>query len=262
MSTVFREVKQKLQFKCTQSADFPAHVHDDIELVYVRRGSSAAYCDGRKYVLTEGDCFLVFPNQIHHYTDCVPGEYIVLILKPDRLLRYSDAFSNGQPEFAVWDAADSSVVFLLEQALREFLQDGDSSTMDDYLTLIFGKLLRHYRIVCGPVSRDCVLSILQYCSQHYSENLSIDILTEQLHISRSHISHIFSSRLNIGFCEYVNSLRLSAAMPLLESGNHTVTEVSAQAGFPTIRTFNRVFRRKYGISPSQYRKSHNRQNLS
>lgn len=258
MHNVFREVKQQLHFKCHQHVDFPAHVHDDIELVYVRRGSGSAYCDGRKYTLAPGTFFLVFPNQIHHYADDIAGEYIVLIVKPDRLLRYSEVFPEGQPESAIWNAVkepEDGTVTLLEQALREFLQDGDSGTMDDYLTLIFGKLLRHYRIVRSPVSRDCVLNILQYCSRHYREPLSINILAEQLHISRSHISHIFSSRLNISFCDYINSLRLSAALPLLESGNRTVTEVSDLAGFPTIRTFNRVFRRKYGMSPLQYRKS-------
>ena len=258
MHSIFREVKQQLHFKCHQHVDFPAHVHDDIELVYVRQGRGTAYCDGQKYTLAPGTFFLAFPNQIHHYADDIAGEYIVLIAKPNRLLRYSETFLEGQPEAAVWNAAqeqNDGTAVLLEQALREFRQDGDSGTMDDYLTLIFGKLLRHYRIVRDPVSRDCVLNILQYCSQQYRDPLSIGILAEQLHISRSHISHIFSARLSISFCEYVHSLRLSAALSLLESGSLNITEVSDLAGFPTIRTFNRVFRRKYGISPSQYQKS-------
>ena len=86
MQKVFREIKIKLQFSKEISLNFSAHIHEDIELIYVKSGGGIAFCDGKKYILSENSFFLVFPNQVHHYTECVLGEYIVLIIKPSSLL--------------------------------------------------------------------------------------------------------------------------------------------------------------------------------
>lgn len=253
MQNIFREVKTRITFERRKGLDFPAHIHDDIELVYVVRGGGLAYCDGRQYALTPGSFFLAFPNQTHHYAQCLEGEYIVLILKPSRLLYHDGVFLDGQPESAVCPGAQE-LAGLLETALAEFRAEGDSCIVDGYLTAFFGKLLKQCRIEKSHLSRDCVLSILQYCAQHFRENISVQELSQALHISRSHICHIFSRRLHIGFCDYVNSLRLNEAVKLLENKNFSMAEISDRAGFPTIRTFNRAFLKRYGSSPTAYRK--------
>ena len=48
MEKIFREVKGKITFHRTAHLNFPAHVHDDIEFVYVRQGGGIAWCDGKK----------------------------------------------------------------------------------------------------------------------------------------------------------------------------------------------------------------------
>ncbi len=56
MQKIFREIKKHPVFRNRSGLDFPPHIHDDIELVFVKKGSVAAYCDGKKYILTE-NCF-------------------------------------------------------------------------------------------------------------------------------------------------------------------------------------------------------------
>jgi len=252
MQNIFREVKTQLVFKHRTGIDFAAHIHDDLELVYVKQGGGIAYCDGRQYTLTEGSFFLVFPNQIHQYSNCPQGAYIVLIMKPSRLLHLDSFFGEGQPESAVCSDCPE-LAALLEIALTEFLQEGDSCVVDGYLTAFFGKLLKHYTVERSSLSHSCVLSILQYCARHFRENISVKDISEQLHISPSHISHIFNRRLHISFRDYINALRLNEAVKLLENRAFTIAEVAGQAGFPTIRTFNRAFAKHYGQTPSAYR---------
>ena len=79
-------------------------------------------------------------------------------------------------------------------------------------------------------------------------------VADKLCISRSTVSHLFNERLAMNFCDYINSLRLSDAVKLLKNGKNTITEISDLSGFSTIRTFNRAFLKRYGISPSEYRK--------
>lgn len=256
MENVFRQVKAQIEFGRRRNVNFPAHIHEDIELIYVKKGSCTAFCDGRKYVLTSKDFFLAFPNQAHHYTECTSGEYYVLILKPSQLLGYNEVFLEGAPVSAVCRPEENdNTVYLLETAYREFEQDGYSRIIDAYLTAMFGKLLRRYRIEKSGIRQDTVLQILNFCAGHYRENISVGDIAQNLRISRSSVSHIFSTRLGIHFCDYINALRLADAVELLKNGNYSMTEIADKTGFPTIRTFNRAFSRQYGMTPSDYRKT-------
>ena len=258
MRQIFRETKPRITFLNRTTADFPAHIHDDIELVYVKKGNGTAVCDGKKYSLAENDLFLVFPNQVHYYTDFVPGEYWVLIVKPSVLLRYAELFLVGEPGSALLQlppGGDDGILYLLETACRELNRDGFNDVIAAYLTALFGKLLPHYSIEKNPVPRDNVLKILQYCANHYKEDITVNTVAESLCISASSVSHIFSARIGMNFCDYVNSLRLQEAEELLRNKNYSVTQVANLCGFSTIRTFNRAFLKKHGASPSVYRKT-------
>lgn len=254
MESVFREVKAQIEFYNKQSIDFPAHIHEDVELVYVKQGRCTAVCDGRKYTLREQDCFLAFPNQVHHYTEGTRGEYYVLIMKPSRLLSYGELFLEGVPLSAVC-CPGQDTVYLLETAYKEYKRDGYSKIIAAYLTAMMGKLLKYYSIENSGVRQDTVLQILNFCAEHYRENISVADIAENLHISRSSVSHIFSSRLGIHFCDYINALRLSDAVELLKNRSYTMTQIANRTGFSTIRTFNRAFAKQYGVAPSVYKKS-------
>lgn len=255
MEHIFREIKSQFYFRQRNSIDFPAHIHDDIELVFVEKGNGTAWCDGKPYTLTDGTWFLVFPNQVHRYTDFETGDYYVLILKASDLLRYQQVFRTGAPENATHRFHDdNSFRFLLEAALQEFLRDGFSEIIAAYLTALFGKLLPHFPVVKSGFQRDNVLKILEYCSTHYKEDLTVESVASQLQLSRSCVSHIFSDRISMSFSDYINSLRLSEATVTMKNQNYTITEIANLSGFPTIRTFNRAFQKHYAMTPSEYRK--------
>ena len=97
-------------------------------------------------------------------------------------------------------------------------------------------------------------SIVSFCSQNFSENLSLSLLEEKLHLNKYYISHLFSEKLGIRFNDYINSLRIFEACKMLVNSDLSVTEISEYVGFNTLRTFNRAFSKQTGYSPSEYRK--------
>lgn len=256
MGNIFREIKQEITFYSTHRLDYPAHIHEDIELVFVLRGGGTAYCDGKRYTLTANSFFLTFPNQVHHYIECTDGDYILLILKPYHLLGNHEIYAKGYPTCALQQVdADSTAITLLQTALREYNDSGSDLLLQAILTAFFEKLINHYDIARGYVSGDTVWRILQYCSEHFKEDISVTDLAEALGISTSTVSHIFGQRLGIRFNDHIHTLRLSEAAQLLHNRHYSVTDVSSMTGFSTIRTFNRAFRKQYGMSPSAYRKT-------
>ncbi len=256
MQKIFREIKRRIILETRASLDFSAHIHDDIELVFVKKGSGVAYCDGKKYNLVENSFFLVFPNQVHYYEECIIGEYLILIIKPSDLLGYNKVFYDGIPVSSlVVLKDDDGLINLIETAKRELARDGRTTVIEAYLTAFFGKLLRFFEIGKNEFNNDTLLKILDFCKSHYKEDISLTMVADELRLSRSTVSHIFSSKLSLNFCDYINSLRLNDAVELMKDKSYSITEISYLSGFTTIRTFNRAFMKRYGISPTEYKKT-------
>lgn len=259
MENYFRERKTKLYFSKDDNVNFPLHIHDSIELVYVIDGGGSAFCNGKSYTLTDGNLFLIFPEQAHSFSNCTDGTYILLILSPSRLPALEDTFRGKTP---VTPLAEITPVLhhLLCDAHDEFRKTADECVVDGYLTAFFGKLFQSLPLQSSRISPDTVTQILQYCAHHYREDIHQQDLCNLFHVSPSYISHLFSKQLKIAFPEYLNSLRLDKAISLLRSSSLNMTQVSEKAGFASIRSFNRVFLKAFGYPPREYRKRTNRRN--
>lgn len=97
--------------------------------------------------------------------------------------------------------------------------------------------------------------VMQYLSQHYTENLTLDSLAHALGVSRSHLSHLFSAQLKVNFRRYLNTLRIDQACKLLRTTDLTITEISYQCGFNDTRTFHRAFLLEQHVQPGKFRET-------
>ena len=126
--------------------------------------------------------------------------------------------------------------------------------MRGYLQAMLGLLLDSIDTVSvDRTAGSMALRAVEYCAEHYREPLTLTSLSKALYVNRYYLSHIFSDQLHVGFCEYINALRVEEAKRLLENTDDPLTELSQTAGFGSLRTFNRVFKEQTGISPREYR---------
>ena len=100
-------------------------------------------------------------------------------------------------------------------------------------------------------NHDSVRDVLVYCLENYKSPISLDILSQELHLSKFYLSHIFTDRLKISFTDFINGLRLESACRRLDKGME-ITDAAFEAGFNSLRSFNRNFKRNMGITPSEY----------
>ena len=84
--------------------------------------------------------------------------------------------------------------------------------------------------------------------------MSLSEISEQYHISSSHLSHIFKEITGYSTIDYLISCRLSAAKRLLSSTDINIKEIIYQCGFSDESNFSRMFKEKVGITPSEFRK--------
>lgn len=93
---------------------------------------------------------------------------------------------------------------------------------------------------------------------YLNPNLTLDTLTEELQISKSHLSRIINIELKMSFSDYLNSLRIKEAQQLLlnpEFSNYTLVAIGLESGFNSKTTFNTVFKKYTSQTPSQFRKN-------
>lgn len=231
------------------------HIHPHLELIYLNSGSSIATLDNKKYRLTAGDLFLGFPNQIHFYHDEIPPTGYMLIFSPDLFTDLKDTFQTKYPVSPVLNFGQLPTD-VVEQLSKIHTRLNSGSAFDQLsakgcLLALLGELLSRMTLIDVPASQDNIKNLLTYCTEHYAEPLTLDILSKELHLNKYYISHIFQERMDISYKDFINSLRVEYACSLLTK-DAMITDVAHASGFSTIRTFNRAFLKHAGMTPREY----------
>ena len=75
-------------------------------------------------------------------------------------------------------------------------------------------------------------------------------MAKYLHFSEPYFSKVFHNIFGMTFTEYLNIVKVAAAIESIKENQASITEISANCGFNTIRNFNRVFKRLTGFAPN------------
>ncbi|MCP4130137.1 MAG: helix-turn-helix transcriptional regulator [bacterium] len=95
--------------------------------------------------------------------------------------------------------------------------------------------------------------IIDFIKKNYASDISREGLAEAVDVSPNYMSSLFNQYMNMRIDEYINKLRVEDAAKHLEQGNTRIIDVAFSVGFESLPTFNRAFKKIYGISPSEYR---------
>ena len=240
-------------FSRTHNLDYPLHLQNSLELVFMRKGSCHIRCGSLDTWLQPGQLLAVFPNQIHSYDSSRDVDAVLLIVPiQPYLATYSAQLFRQIPELPCVEAE------FLMPLVEMMLVDATTATetmMQGYLQVMVGKLLQNLKLL--PVQRgqeDALHKLLLYFEDHYREPLNRKNVARTLGYSESYLSHLFSEALGITMPEYVNTLRIREAMDLLRRNSTSVTDLAALLGFGSIRNFNRAFKKETGTTPARWRK--------
>jgi AraC-like DNA-binding protein len=101
-----------------------------------------------------------------------------------------------------------------------------------------------------------ILDFKEHVAKHFAEpELSISGVAQRLSISESYLSKLLRRRLGLSFVDYVSDFRVARAKELLASSDMMGYEVAESVGYPDARYFASLFKRRTGLTPSEYRKT-------
>jgi AraC-like DNA-binding protein len=96
-------------------------------------------------------------------------------------------------------------------------------------------------------------TIVSYIHTNYKDPaLCLSKISDEFHISESYFSHTFKENMNINFSVYLEDLRLTEAARLIKEGNSGLNEIGLEVGYNNQTSFRRAFKKKFGVSPSNY----------
>lgn len=93
-----------------------------------------------------------------------------------------------------------------------------------------------------------------HADELFRTEISLKELSETYQKSEKYLGRLFKSEIGVSFSEYKQNKRLDLAESLIAKGNDKIIDIALECGFNNISYFNRSFQKKYGVSPTLYRK--------
>lgn len=251
------------------SADETYHSHDYTELIFVLTGKEIYRIEDHLYEAEEGDLIILNPGTKHQAltgeTDTSATEFFVGFTD----VQFGDWEQNHFP------APAGSPIFRTKGELRQKLfklctsMEAENSVcwqgryfmLKTYLMQMLLLLLREQTepvpvktgFAFESINKKYVVEqIVNYFEEHYAEKISLDQVAGDMYLSPFYISKIFKSETGGAPIRYLINIRLEKAKELLEHGwTGSIQEVAEQVGYTDAYHFSKLFKKRYGVSPSQ-----------
>ncbi len=245
-------------------SDEDTHFHQDIEILYIVEGETAVK-EGETYRLGKDDIAVINSNQPHAYSSA-RNTIAFRILIPYRTFRKlirEEYFIFCCNSVLYTSRDDRDLRILIETLLLRYLnmEYADLSEIASLLFQIIHKLTADYRmdkdslkIYLKERMSEKIDRILNYINHYYCEPLSLTDVAAHFQVSETYLSRYFKKKTGKNFINYLNEVRIENAALELRGTDASITNIAMDSGFSTPSVLNRYFKKKYGITPSEYRK--------
>ena len=264
------------------SFNYPIHRHAEFELNFV------SHCSGARRVVVDsieqiGDFALVLVgNGIEHaweQGECQSKRILEITLQFSRDL-FGDSFLNKTTMDSIrkmLDRSSNGICFGLETIMRVYGHLDNITKMavgfDRMIQLV---MMLHelaesddYRVLSSssftnaPASVDSrrVHKVQMYIQEHYKEEIRLNELAGLVGMSPTAFSRFFKLRTGRSISDYMIDIRLGNATRLLADSSMSVAEICYDCGFNNVSHFNRIFRKKKGCSPREFRETYKRHRI-
>ncbi|MCZ8513269.1 response regulator transcription factor [Paenibacillus filicis] len=99
--------------------------------------------------------------------------------------------------------------------------------------------------------KEAVDFMIQYAHDRFAEEINLEDLSKELYLSRNYLNQIFKKATGETFTNYVIRVRMEKAKALLNEGKYMIYEIAEKVGYKTVPYFSSVFKKYYGMNPSE-----------
>ncbi len=225
------------------------HVHyNGIEIMYIIKGKGTFLVENKVFDIKPNMLIVIDSDTLHcsnHSKEC---EYL-----RDRILFDKEQF------LSLLNICDESIENILQKCfftdenihhLFEKILKSDDGIEKTRLSL---KILENCRNEKKSGS-SLIDIILAFIEDNLENCLNAQNIAEEVHISSSHLYHLFKEKTGFALMEYIKLRRIEKAKSLLRNSDLTISQISVKCGYDNFSHFSRVFHLLEGVSPNKYRK--------
>ncbi|MBQ3028402.1 MAG: helix-turn-helix domain-containing protein [Lachnospiraceae bacterium] len=250
----------RLQLVCTDNNYKEPNLHrwgpgtrEIYSIHYIISGKGYVECRGKRFALSAGDTFLVFPEEeiLYYPEESDPWEYRWIDFKgaDAKALVGRTAFTKNCP--VVRNKRETKELFFVyeEGVYGELSKERYAAKV--YLLLTY--FLKEGKEPEGkPNYYEEAAEIIR--DGYWKPELTVEHLADSLNVERSYLYRLFMEHCGISPQQYLTEIRMERACELLLTTELSVQAVACSVGYKDALYFSRVFRKRKGITPSNYRK--------
>lgn len=241
-------------------------MHDYFEISMIVDGTCNLQMDEHLYRFQSGDFFCVNPHTLHelHGINCV----MISLLFNQTIFEQILPVPSHPQFFCISTMCDEPAV--LDQ-IRSLLARIVKNNVDklpgyelrnwSYIYSFMDIQYNHFRIQSSNAKEKKnykyamrISEISQIIQEHYTENLTLNEVADQVHLSVPYLSKFFSDYYGMNFLSCLNQYRLNHAVHELLNTDKNIDEIAADSGFASSHAFVTAFKKEYTLLPNVYRR--------
>lgn len=260
---------------------FGGESHDFWEFNYIDKGQMVVTVDGKEYLLKSGEMVFFKPNEFHSLEArglSAPNHTVVSFVSNSDAMKY---FKNKI--IALNSQERKLLSILLREGLSAYKPINSKppimgmvekenapigavqmtfNLLEEFLITLLRRSESGISIgtrLISPMYDESVperiKTVAKYLEQNISENLTVGQIAKQFSLSESALKKMFSSDLNCGVTDFFNNMKIERAKQYVRENEKNFTQISEELGFSSIHYFSRLFKKKTGMTPTEYRSS-------
>ena len=260
---------------------FGGESHDFWEFNYIDKGQMVVTVGGKEYLLKSGEMVFFKPNEFHSLEArglSAPNHTVVSFVSNSDAMKY---FKNKI--IALNSAERKLLSILLREGLSAYKPINERppimgmaeketapigavqmtfNLLEEFLITLLRRIESGISIGTRLISPmydegipDRIKEVARYMEQNLSENLTVGQIAKEFSLSESALKKMFSSDVNGGVTDFFNNMKIEKAKQYIRENEKNFTQISEELGFSSIHYFSRLFKKKTGMTPTEYRSS-------
>lgn len=256
----------------SKGVNFNSHIHKCHEIIHIINCEFLYTVEGKEYRLSDGDLILTKPDELHSFSFPKECEYKreFLHIYPNFLERFPEAakiLNTRQAGILNLIPAEKVKKYNIDKIFDEmYIYCANPLPETDLMVLLCAVQiilkLNHIWFNDTPEYKDVMTdaktnSIRDYIDWHCMEDITAASVAEAVFMSQAYASRFFKEKTGMTIKTYLNMRRITNAKNLIMEGNK-VTNIFARCGFKDYSTFYRAFVKYVGMTPEEFKKTHNK----
>lgn len=242
------------------------HWHNYIELLFILKGEVTVRKDGDTYSLKEADIIVINANELHELYSMsdnlilalqIPEDFLKEIYQENIIFQCKSFESpDNQTQFDSIRRLLAEMIFVYKKA-----EDGYKIKFYSILYELLFMLVKQFKVSQKEPFKSAfgkylerLSAIVHYVEENYKSDINLSLAAREMNLTVPYFSSFFQKHMGTTFMSYVNTIRLAGAHRDLLNSDYSITHIALENGFTNIKSFNKLFKETYGMSPNAYRK--------